>query len=72
MSKYWCLELFRYFKEMVIIFSSPPFYANHVQLPIGTDPIPPEISYNPKFWPYLKDAVGAIDGSHFHCAPPSY
>ena len=57
---------------MVIIFSSPPFYTNHVQLPIGTDPVPPEISNNPKFWPYFKDAVGAVDGTHFPCAPPSY
>ena len=71
-SKYWCWILFRYFWDMVIIFSSPPFYTNHVQLPIGTDPVPPKIANNPKFFPYFKDAVGAIDGSHLHVAPPMH
>ena len=57
---------------MVIIFSSPPFYTNHVILPTGVEPVPPQISNNPKFWPYFKDAIGAINGSHFHCAPPAH
>jgi hypothetical protein len=21
---------------------------------------------NPKFWPFFKDAIGAIDGTHIH------
>ena len=29
-SKYWCWKLFRYFKKMIIVFSSPPFCTNHV------------------------------------------
>ena len=57
---------------MVIIFSSPPFYTNHIILPTGTEPVPPQICNNPKFWPYFKDAIGAIDGSHFLCSPPAY
>ena len=28
---------------MVNIFSSPPFYTNHVRLPNANDPVPPEI-----------------------------
>jgi DDE superfamily endonuclease len=55
---------------MLLIFSSNPFYANHVHLPVVGDPPPPEIAKNPKFWPYFKDAVGALDGSHIHSAPP--
>ena len=56
---------------MVIIFSSPPFYTNHVSLPTGAEPISPQICNNPKFWPYFKNAIGAIDGSHIPCAPPA-
>ena len=56
---------------MVNIFSSPPFYTNHVRLPNANDPVPPEIQQNPKFWPYFKDALGAIDGSHINFAPPA-
>lgn len=56
---------------MLIIFSSPPFYSKYVQLPRAGDPVSPHIRHNPKFWPYFHDALGAIDGSHIHCAPPS-
>ena len=46
-----CSELFayshlfccRYFKEMLAIFSSPPFYNKYVRMPNVNDPIPPEI-----------------------------
>ena len=44
---------------MVNILSSPPFYTNHVILPNGNDPIPPEIQQNPIFWPTSK----------VHCVP---
>jgi hypothetical protein len=55
---------------MLHIFSSNPFYANHVHLPIVGDPPPSQIFGNPKFWPYFKDAIGALDGSHIYSAPP--
>ena len=32
---------------MVDIFSSPPFYTDHVKLPTADDPVPPEIQQNP-------------------------
>lgn len=57
---------------MVFIFSSPPFYTKYVRQPKAGDPVPHQIHHNPKFWPYFKDALGAIDGSHIHCAPPSF
>ena len=56
---------------MLEIFSSPPFYATYVRLPTAEDPTPPEIHNNPKFWPFFKNALGAIDGSHIHLAPPT-
>src|ERR1700733_7480152 len=55
---------------MLFIFSSRPFYTKYVCLPSIDDPVLPEIRDNPKLWPYFKDAIGAIDGSHIHSAPP--
>jgi hypothetical protein len=55
---------------MLFIFSSHSFYAEHVCLPTADTPVPPEIRNNPKYWPYFKDALGALDGSHIHSAPP--
>jgi hypothetical protein len=56
---------------MVFIFSSPPFYTRHVCLPTADDPIPSKICKNSKFFPFFKDAIGALDGSHIHSAPPA-
>ena len=42
-----------------------------MKLPNANDPIPSEIQQNPKFWPYFKDALGAIDGSHINFAAPA-
>lgn len=57
---------------MVIFFSSPPFYTANVSLPKVGDPCPPEIRNNSKFWPFFKDVLGAVDGSHIHCSPPAF
>jgi hypothetical protein len=56
---------------MLCIFSSYPFYTQYVLLPTADDLIPPEIHENPKFSPYFKDTLGALDGSHIHCSPPA-
>jgi DDE superfamily endonuclease len=56
---------------MTTIFSSPPFYVKYVHLPTANSGVPPEIRSNPKFWPFFKDCLGAIDGSHIHSAPPA-
>ncbi|KAF8432919.1 hypothetical protein L210DRAFT_3342873, partial [Boletus edulis BED1] len=61
-----------YFQKMLEIFSSPPMYTNYVQLPATGDPVAAKIRKKTKFWPYFKNAVGAIDGSHIHAAPPAY
>ena len=62
-----------YFKKMVNILSSPPFYTNHMILPNADNPVIPEIWQNPKFWLYFQGALGAIDGSHinFNFAAPA-
>jgi DDE superfamily endonuclease len=54
---------------MLNIFSSAPLYTRHVRQPKAQDHVPSKIRRNPKFYPYFKDAVGALDGSHIHSAP---
>jgi hypothetical protein len=56
---------------MLFIFSSPPFYSKYVQLAVANDPASSKIRNNPKFWPFFKDALGAIDGSHIPCSCPA-
>ena len=55
---------------MVHIFSSHPFYTKNVHLTRDTDSISSYIRNNTKFWPYFKNALGALDSSHIYCAPP--
>ena len=41
-------------------------------LPVPTDnPVSSQICNNPKLWLYFKDALGALNGSHIHSAPPA-
>ena len=55
---------------MTDIFSSLPFYTTYIQFPSGNN-IPAKIQWNPKFFPYFRDAIGAIDGSHIPVTPPT-
>lgn len=54
---------------MVDIFSTAPFYTEYVCLPDPDAPTPSEISHNPKLYPFFKDAIGVIDGTHIACSP---
>jgi hypothetical protein len=56
---------------MVHIFSLHPFYTENVHLPGDTHPISSCIRNNTKFWPYFKNPLGALDGSHINCTPPA-
>ena len=38
--------------------------------PTARDPVPPKIRDKPKYWPFFKDCLGALDGGHFDCTPP--
>lgn len=55
---------------MTIIFSSPTFHNNSVKLPTANTRISDKILDDPKYDPFC-DALGAIDGSHIHAAPPA-
>ena len=54
---------------MLLFFSSPPFYTDLVKLPNEDDPVPSEILDNPKFFPFFRGALGAMDGTHINCCP---
>ncbi|KIO05529.1 hypothetical protein M404DRAFT_52388, partial [Pisolithus tinctorius Marx 270] len=51
---------------------SPPVYGSYVKLPGHNAPIPPEIHVQPKFYPFFKDALGAIDGTHTAALVPTH
>ncbi|MQL86611.1 hypothetical protein Taro_019148 [Colocasia esculenta] len=36
----------------------------YIKLPTLTDPVHPRIRHDDRFYPYFKDAIGAIDGTH--------
>ena len=51
---------------MLIFFLSPPFYTDNVRLPNTETPLLSKIQDDPKFYPFLKDAIGALDGTHIN------
>jgi len=63
------LICYRYFQKMLSFFSLSLFYNNYIQLPCTGAPIPPDIQNNAKFYPFFKDALGAINGTHINCCP---
>lgn len=61
----------RYYRNILIALSEPPFYTRYVHLPPNDDPTPDEISSNPKFYPFFKSAMGGMDGTHIMAHPCS-
>jgi len=57
---------------MLVAFSTLPFYTKYVCLPKATDPVPPEIAENSKFYPYFENVIGALDGTHIACSPSEH
>jgi hypothetical protein len=51
---------------MLLFFSSPPFYSDNVRLPTANTPLSSKIQDNPLFFPFFRDAIGAIDGTHIN------
>ena len=52
---------------MLIFFSSPPFYTDNVCLPSADTRLSPKIRDNLKFYPFFRDAIGVLDGTHINC-----
>ena len=59
----------RYFCKILLALSSDQFYTNYVFLPDTADSTPLEIHNNPCFYPYFRNVLGAIDGTHIACSP---
>ena len=55
---------------MLIALSSPPIYTKYIRLPDKTSPTSDKILNNTKFYPYFKDALGAINGTYIPCYVP--
>lgn len=50
---------------MLNVVSSGMFYNTYISLPDASTPLTSIIRDNPKFYPYFKDVLGAINGTHF-------
>src|SRR5260370_23775135 len=44
--------------------TSLSFYNMHIQQPTPHSPIPTHVYNDSKFYPYFKDVIGCLDGSH--------
>ena len=60
---------YRTFHQLLDIVISPPFYTQYVKLSSDNN-IPTQIWDNPKFYPYFKNCLGAIDGTHIFAHVP--
>ncbi|KAH9892915.1 hypothetical protein C8Q73DRAFT_621970, partial [Cubamyces lactineus] len=59
----------KYFKHVLMIVSSPPFYTKYIFLPPADSPLHPCLASTPKFAAYFQGAVVAINGTHILCCP---
>lgn len=52
------------------LLTSSRFYNSYIQLPISTTPLASEIHDDPKLYPFFKDCIGSIDGTHLDAFVP--
>ncbi|MQL86485.1 hypothetical protein Taro_019012, partial [Colocasia esculenta] len=52
----------KHVREVTKVLASLRF--NYIKVPSLTDPVHPRIRHDDRFYPYFKDAIGAIDGTH--------
>ncbi|KAF8164400.1 hypothetical protein BJ912DRAFT_801121, partial [Pholiota molesta] len=57
----------KYFRAVLDVVSSGPFYNTFIKLPDLNTPLSEHIRNNPKLYPFLQNALGALDGTHIHC-----
>ncbi|KAG9218342.1 hypothetical protein CCMSSC00406_0007287 [Pleurotus cornucopiae] len=57
------------FDNLLNRLTDPQFYTRYMKLP-PSDITPPEIRTNPKLFPFLKDCLGALDGTHIDAFIP--
>jgi len=56
----------RAFNHILNAVTSPSFYNVYVNLPNEESQLDSYILDNPKFFPYLEGALGALDGTHIN------
>jgi hypothetical protein len=60
----------RYIHWILNMLTLMKIYSAYVKLPTCSSPVPDEIRESVDFWPYFKDCIGAIDGSHIPAFAP--
>lgn len=60
----------RTYHKVMKHFLWPQFYKSFVKFPTESTPLSDCIEDNNSFFPYFKDCIGAIDGSHIPVSPP--
>jgi hypothetical protein len=60
----------RIYHKVMKHFLWPQFYKSFVKFPTDSTPLSDCIEDSDSYFPYFKDCVGAIDGSHIPVSPP--
>jgi hypothetical protein len=63
-----CVQI-SYFRKILFIVTSDPFYSSYVHLPGDDAPVPEAIRSNPKWAKYLDSVLGGVDGTHIKAFP---
>ncbi|KAJ7702927.1 hypothetical protein B0H16DRAFT_1215500, partial [Mycena metata] len=58
----------RHFQKILNILSGYKFYSKYVPPEANALPLP-AIRNNPKWWPYFRNVLDAINGTHINCSP---
>ena len=64
------LIVFRIIHCILNLLTSSSFYNTYVQLPNADTPLASEIQDNLKLYPFFKDCIGSIDGTHLDAFVP--
>jgi hypothetical protein len=64
------LIVFRILHCILNLLMSSSFYDTYVQLPNADTLLASEIQDNPKLYPFFKDCIGSIDGTHLDAFVP--
>lgn len=60
----------RVYHKVMRCFLAKDLYDSVIQPTTSSTPIPDSIQYNHQYFPWFKDCLGAIDGTHIPVSPP--
>ncbi|KIJ33470.1 hypothetical protein M422DRAFT_264575 [Sphaerobolus stellatus SS14] len=61
----------KYFHRVLEALTCSAVYNTYIKFPDSSSPVPEFIKDNKKYFPFLKDVLGAIDGRHLLVRPPA-